>query len=360
MSIELSYKKLKARYGTNLFDVGKLYRRASLKILSDERNSSKGVQWQEIQDAFRYLQFPDIAKQLVTDYRPAAQKRSDRTIEKREILTYKDKLKEIGYVDSIYDQSAISRGISVAASTPPPEQSNEIDHEAVDDTYNEKDDGNNHGAVSDTPLAVSNASQRICEEQPVKHENLKNDGLSLKCLKAVPVLDAASISASSSNHALSANNSSKLKIPVATGRSMISSTSNEFETRQSGVSKTVDSKTSDTLRTSESVCKDSSTIEIAESAVSGFLKHPPKATDAAWKAVLWASVEIALTEDAKFVKKQQVDTKLFDHFQLLLKKYHNEPQRKCRIKGYITFDKTHNAVWQITDFGFETAHALFD
>ena len=86
---------------------------------------------------------------------------------------------------------------------------------------------------------------------------------------------------------------------------------------------------------------------------------PPSKSDAAWKAVLWCCVEIAREEKSTVIKKQAVDLKLFQEFGLILKKHHNEPQRKCRIKGLIKFPQPLNGMWMIEPFGFQTAIALF-
>lgn len=86
---------------------------------------------------------------------------------------------------------------------------------------------------------------------------------------------------------------------------------------------------------------------------------PPKAEDALWKAVLWCCVEIAREEKSVIITKKKVDSKIFKEFGVKLKRMHNEPQRKCRIKGFISFDKRRNGVWCIEPEGFQKASELF-
>ena len=86
-AIDDAYKKLKARRGTNLYELGRLYRKASLKLLSGSFNDEVVLkQFQGMQKAFNLLRDPQITKGLMTDYRPAAQKKSDKFIENRETI----------------------------------------------------------------------------------------------------------------------------------------------------------------------------------------------------------------------------------------------------------------------------------
>ena len=86
---------------------------------------------------------------------------------------------------------------------------------------------------------------------------------------------------------------------------------------------------------------------------------PPTSKAAAWQKVLWCAIEVSRETKSTVVKKKTVDRKFTAVYEKTLKKVHNEPQRQCRIKGLLTFDKERNGNWSIKPEGFQRASELF-
>ena len=319
ISIDDAYKKLKARRGTNLHDLGRLYRKASLKILSGDLLNEKSHldRFQELQTAYNLLRNPSITKGLITDYRPAAQKRSDKVIEKREISSYLDKLSGLKRFDAVYQS---------------------IEHQQ-----------NQAGSIPEVSIEDEQPDREVCTDLSCEHtENLfesqsKADNDSQRSDRQIDICSGLSSSAVRL-HSIDATD------PITS------------------IASTLVIDDDDEAKSPHIMCENKNQNENEnvnvqtspeQQAVSDNVLHKPQVSDAWWKKVLWASVQIAISKSRTSVSKKHVDKLIFDTFERTLKDQHNEPQRKCRIKGFLHFDNSHNGEWQITDLGFEVAKQLF-
>lgn len=306
MNVASAYKTLKLRQGSNLYDVGKAYRKLVLNSIERDDHA-----WSmNIREAFNVLRHPDTLKHNVFDYRPAAQRRSDKFLERRDIALYLKKLESLGKSDPLYKYD--DRHI--------PEDRKEI---TIDEG----------GASKDDTVAIDTTKNPVAEESP--SALLINNVFTCDIPQDDPLQIQRKVNESTTNIS-----------PVDLVSSDVAPkfTTDSSEEASNPVIKLKNDDFQNDFSIDNQVPKADMDI-------------PSVSQRARWKIVLWAAVSLALAASSDVVKRQDVEKKVKDVFKMSLKEMHNVPQSECGRKGLMKFDRS--GTWHITRLGFVKAAELF-
>lgn len=398
MNVASAYKTLNLRPGSNLYDAGKAYRKlafSSIKQDNDERTSN-------LQEAFEILRHPDTLKQNVFDYRPAAQRRSDNFLERRDVASYLKKLDTLGKTDSLYDPADRKSNRQPLDGSPSP----------GDDTHASEVEEINEGIHSLPGLPSGRCSLPEREQETAQGpfplsedewisssgghrpddeiERKSRQGPLTHHSRADPVHQALQKSVHScTNSSPPSEDLSLIKEGInsdtpgnvetvvqdaATGYhsfnirdfkpDFVEQTFSAIDNCEADVKQVMSQEPAlhgiIEVDKPKPIISTEHTSVATEAVLSTRLKQltiKPMSQMATWKIVLWTCVSLAQTTSSAIVSKQDVEKKVKEICGISLKEKHNVPQSQCAKKGLLKFD--HSGSWQITDSGFAKAVELF-